>query len=273
VSTTADEWGMNPAQRPSYLKRLWSRRDFTMVLALSNIRARNASTALGLVWWILNPLLLAGIYFIVFGIIFGAGEDDPSYFPFLLTGLFVFYYTRSSLMDSAAMITSNARLITTVDLPRLSLVLAGLIESAFGFLASMLVYLVVGLSLGVDLGWHSLWFLAAFVLQTIFNLGLGATTARLSVPFRDVRNLLPYVTRIWLYMSPIVYAIGRVPDYLRPVLILNPMTAYLSLYRAALLGDPLSWKLMLAAVLWAALVGGVGVLLFTKTEGKFVRYL
>lgn len=271
--TTVDDRGMSSAKNASYLKRLWARRDFTLVLALSNIQSRNASTSLGLVWWILNPLLLAGIYFIVFGIIFGARDNDSGYFPFLLTGLFVFYYTRSSLMDSAGMILANARLITTVDLPRLSLVLAGLIESAFGFLASMVVYLVLGLFVGVDLGWHSLWFFVAFLLQTIFNLGLGATTARLSVPFRDVRNLLPYVTRIWLYLSPIVYAIGRVPDYLRPVLLLNPMTAYLSIYRAALLGDPLSWKLLTAAVTWSAVVGGFGVLLFTRAEGKFVRHL
>jgi teichoic acid transport system permease protein len=111
------------------------------------------------------------------------------------------------------------------------------------------------------------------LLHTLFNMGLGAAVARVAVPFRDVKNLVPYALRLWLYTSPIVYLIEQAPDALRIVLLFNPMTPFLDLYRFALLGrevDALTWG---SAVAWAVVAAGAGIGLFVRGEKTFARHL
>lgn len=75
-----------------YLRELWRRREFAVALGLGNLKARNASTTLGLFWWIINPLLMGGVYFTVFGLLFG-GSRPPDFLVYLMSGMFVFHFT------------------------------------------------------------------------------------------------------------------------------------------------------------------------------------
>lgn len=256
-----------------YARQLWRRREFTAYLAAGRIRARNASTLLGLVWWVVNPLLLAGVYYLVFGVIFQAREDLPSYFPYLISGIFVFYYTRGALLGASSMILSNAKLLINLNFPRLSLAVAGTIESAFGFLAAILVYFALTVPFGTVPGLEVLALPLVITIQTIFNLGLGALTARLAIPFRDISNIVPYLLRLWLYVSPVVYELDRVPSNLRPIIAINPMTPILELYRWSLMSSPLSLSTISAAVAWTVVTAVLGIVAFVRAEGDFVRYL
>ena len=112
-------------------------------MAMGNLRSRNASTALGLVWWVLNPLLMGLVYYVVFGCILGVSRD----LSYLLSGIFVFYYT-STVRDSGAnSIILNTRLLVNLQFPRLIMPITALIESAVGFLVSIpALYLIIGLS-------------------------------------------------------------------------------------------------------------------------------
>lgn len=257
----------------TYAKDLWRRKDFTTYLALGSIKARNAGTALGLMWWVVGPLLLAAIYFFLFGQVFGAADGDRNYLPFLLSGIFPFYYSQGTLVQSTSVLLVNANLMTNVAFPRLSLVMAGTMESAFGFLASILVCLAFTSAAGFPPGIELLALPAVFLIQTGFNLGAGALAARLSVPFRDVRPLLPYVCRIWLYTSPIVYSLERVPENLQPVIAANPMTSMLDLYRWTLIGEPFNRVHLFAAIGWAVGLLFIGIWTFVRAEGNFVKQL
>lgn len=259
---------------PPYAFEMWRRRDFTLYLARANIKARNASTALGLLWWVLNPMLLAAVYYFVFGVIFRAARSDPGYLPFLICGLFAFYYTRTALLGGSAAILSNSRIITNVAFPRLSLILSSLIESFFGFLVSIAVLIAILLARGEPPQAQVLMLPIVLAVHTVMNAGLSALAARVTIPFRDVSTLLPYVLRIWLYLSPIMYGLERVPDRLRDLYILgNPLTPLLSLYRYCLLNEPLDASHWTISVMWSVLLLAVGLLVFIRSETKFVRYL
>ena len=267
-------------QAVEYLQDLWRRREFAMALGLGNLKARNASTSLGLVWWVLNPLLLGAVYFLVFGLFFQR-ERPADFLVYLLSGMFPFHFTSQSMTGGANSIIQNAKLLANLRFPRLILPISTLIEALVGFMASLVVLLAVVVIAGLVNGeaylTYRLAYLPAIVaIHIIFNLGLGAMTARLAVPFRDVNNLLPYVNRIWLYVTPVIWPLAFLDgasSTIRTLVRLNPMYDIVGLYRSAILGSPLVMDQVLGAMVWAGLIGGIGVAVFVRHEGHMVRYL
>jgi teichoic acid transport system permease protein len=256
-----------------YMSELWRRRDFVWFLARGNIKARNASTFLGLVWWVLNPLMLGLVYFFIFGLIFPTQRD----ISYLLSGIFVFHFSSQSLAGGAKSILGNAKLLVNIRFPRLILPIAFLLESTFGFLASLIVfYLIVIPFADVRPGPQIVLLLVALPVQVIFNIGLAAATARLAVPFRDITNFIPYLNRIWLYCSPIIWPLTMIENAsptAQTLFRLNPMFPMIAVYRSALLGYPLERADVVAMVAWCFAVGILGIAMFIKYEGRMVRYL
>lgn len=261
----------------SYTRDLWERREFVWFLAVGNLRARNASTALGLLWWVIDPILLGMVYYLVFGVILKTSRGDSTFIAYLLSGMFPFYYTRASLQGGANSITQNARMLVNLRFPRLILPLAALIEGLVGFLSSVLIFIVVvGPIADVYPGKGMLVFIPTLIIHTMFNLGLGALFARVAVPFRDIGNVIPYVLRIWLYVSPIIWTLDfldRAPESAQQALRFNPMYHFLSLYRTALEGSAFEPASAVIATVWAVSVFVIGVGLFVRAERTMVRYL
>ena len=105
--------GYRARRLKDYVTDLWSRREFAWYLAIGNLKARNASTALGLFWWVLNPLLLGLVYFLVFGVIFGDSRPDD-YIAYLLAGMFAFHFTSQSMTGGANSILQNSKLLVNL---------------------------------------------------------------------------------------------------------------------------------------------------------------
>ncbi len=265
------------------MRDLWDRREFAWYLAMGNLKARNASTALGLLWWVLNPMLLGGVYWLVFGVIFDRGEleEGVSFLAYLLSGMFPFFFTQSSMTAGVNSIVSNTKLLANLRFPRLVLPLSALMESLVGFLTSILVfYLIAGPISGVWPSHTIIWLLPLLVIHVVFNFGLSTVVARVAVPFRDLNNLVPYLTRLWLYLSPIIYPASFIVDstneWVRRSAGLNPLVSILGLYRYALVGEAFAIDLasaFLNATLWATGVALLGVVWFIRYEGKMARYL
>ena len=259
-----------------YMQELWRRREFAIALGLGNLKARNASTSLGLFWWVLNPLLLGGVYFLVFGIFFGDRRPE-GFLTYLLSGMFAFHFTGQAMTGGANSIIQNARLLANLRFPRLILPISTLIEATVGFAFSLGVFVFIAAFSG-QANFTGQIALIPLILPVhlLFNLGLSAITARLAVPFRDINNLLPYLNRVWLYMTPIIWPLSflsNVSDGLESLIRFNPMFSFVGLYRGALLGDPIPADYVYGAVIWAVVVGVVGIAVFVKYEGRMVRYL
>ena len=268
------------ARAIEYLRELWRRREFAMALGLGNLKARNASTSLGLFWWVLNPLLLGGVYFLVFGILFGGARPDD-FLIYLLSGMFPFHFTSQSMTGGANSIIQNSKLLANLRFPRLLLPISTLIEALAGFLASLVVLfviIIIGQAIlpGTYLSFRLAYLPAIIAIHLIFNLGLGAIAARLAVPFRDINNLIPYINRIWLYLTPIIWPLSFLDSAgptIKSLVQFNPMYDVVGLYRSALLGTPLIMDEVVGAIIWALVVGVIGVTLFVKYEGHMVRHL
>jgi teichoic acid transport system permease protein len=262
----------------SYLAEVWKRRDFAWHLAMATVRARHNSTALGLAWWLLDPLLLGGVFLLVFGVILKTSRGDPNYIGFLLSGLFAFTYTRETLTGGAASITTNSQLIGTKRFPRLLLPVSAVMQGLTAFVCSLIpFYLIAGLTHGDWPGTFTWILIPALVLQTMFNLGLSLLVAQLVIPFRDIGNLVSYLSRMWLYVSPVIFPLDErlrnAPAALVTILHLNPMAALLGLYRGALLGREIEPYHGGGSIAWAVVLLVAGVVTFRHIEPKLPRYL
>jgi teichoic acid transport system permease protein len=281
VAVTAPQGITYRARRlRTYITDLWARREFAWFLAMGNLKARNASTALGLIWWVLNPLLLGLVYFFVFGVLFAGSSRPPDYIAYLLSGMFVFYFTSQSMTGGANAILQNSKLLANLKFPRMVLLISSLIESVVGFLASLLVFYAISWPVsGIHPSRNILLLVVIFPLQTIFNLGLSAMVARLAIPFRDINNFIPYLTRVWLYLSPIIWQLtflDNAGDTIKTLVELNPMFHIIELYRTALIGYPgypFDATDLWITMAWAVVVFVFGVAGFIRYENRMVRYL
>ena len=243
-------------------------------MAMGNLRSRNASTTLGLFWWVLNPILMGTVYFLVFGVILNISRD----FAYLLSGIFVFYYTTTSMTTGANSIIQNRAILVNLHFPRLIMPITAVIEAGVGFLVSIpALYLIIGPVQGV---WPPRRFLILFpiifIIQTVFNLGLATITARITVPFRDITNVIPHLLRIWFYLSPILYTVGQlgtIPPWAVKLYNLNPLVPILSVYRSALLGYKFESSDLVLSAIWAFGLAAVAITSFVSYEGKMARYL
>ena len=260
-----------------YVRNLWRWREFGWFLAMGNLKARNASTSLGLFWWVLNPLIMAAVYFLVFGVIFEGRRGDADFLAWLLSGVFVFNFTATTMTSGANSILANRRLLVNIRFPRLVLPISAVIETGVGFILSIPVYYVIAWPVnGVLPGRSILWLPLAIGLHTVFNLGLAAFTARLAVPFRDINNLIPHINRLWLYLSPIIWPLSLIEGrggWLEQLASINPMFGLLSFYRMALMGRELDVSAFVTALVWVLVIGAGGIISFVRHEGNMVRHL
>jgi teichoic acid transport system permease protein len=263
--------GVRPPLRV-YLRSLWARRDFIVALPMGQLRSRNANTVFGNFWHLLNPLVLAAAYYLVFGVFFDARDDVENYVGFLVTGLFVFHYTAKSLSGGANTIVANEGIIRNVNLPRATFPVGSVLAETLAHLPAMALLIVLVTVTGESP--HVAWLLVIplIALQAVFNLGLAFWIGRLTFHFRDVRNLLPFVTRLWLYMSGVFFTVSRVPEgLLREVFELNPLQVFISLNRAALLDGTTSLGMWLAAAAWSVVSLATGLTFFWTRENSYGR--
>lgn len=261
-----------------YLRRLWIRRDFVWAVPIGQLRAQTQSTALGAGWHLLNPLLTAALYYIVFGIIFGGSSRIDDYPAFLVVGMFTFLYTSRCVTAGAKAITSNGGLLTTINFPRVALPVAATVAETVShiFALGALVIMVPVLSGPPLLSWGLI--LPILAIQSAFNLGAAMITARLSFQFRDVDTLLPHLLRFWMYLSGLFFTIELVVGAVgagSPVVSIfqvNPAYIHMALMRGALLdGYEIHAWMWIAACGWgmATMIGGF--LFFRAKEVEYGR--
>jgi teichoic acid transport system permease protein len=247
LAALAAQYGLRPsAQRPSigtYLSELARRWNFIMGFATARNVAMYTEAKLGQLWQVLAPLLNAGVYFLIFGLIIkGVSRGVPDYLPFLVTGVFVFSFTQRTFISTSKVITDSLPLIRALKFPRAALPLAYVMIELQQMLLSMAVLFVLILAKGEPLTWDWLLVVPALVLLTMFNAGIGMFAARTGARVNDFAQLLPFLMRTWLYLSGVIYSVqlfvaqhSQNHGWVTTLLQLNPAAVYITLVRQSLL--------------------------------------
>ena len=235
--------GLRPsAARPpvrSYLRQLWNRWSFIMAFATARNISMYTEAKLGQLWQVLTPLLNAGVYFLIFGLLLKVNRGVPNYLAFLVTGVFVFNFTQRAFISTSTVITSSLPLIRALQFPRAALPLAYVIIELQQMFLSMAVLVVIVLSTGEPITWYWLLTIPALLLQTIFNVGVGLFVARIGSQVNDFSQLLPFLLRTWMYVSGVLFSIAaldvRTHRWIVTLLEINPAALYITLIRNSLL--------------------------------------
>jgi teichoic acid transport system permease protein len=189
---------------------------------------------------VLTPLLNAGVYYLIFGLLFEAARGVAHYPAFLVAGVFVFAFSERSIVTGSNVMRANLQLIRALYFPRASLPLAYVIVELQQMLVGMVVLVVIMLVYGEYPSWYWLFLIPAVLLQTMFNTGAALIVARLGGSLADISELIPFFLRISRYFCGVMYLIITLPAALsnweKQVLSLNPFGVYISLVRVAFMG-------------------------------------
>ncbi|WP_318213082.1 ABC transporter permease [Streptomyces sp. SCL15-6] len=267
---------------PEYVRQLWARRHFIGAFATAKLTAQYSQAKLGQLWQVMTPLLNAAVYYFIFGVLMNTKRGVEDYVPFLVTGVFVWTFTQSSLMAGTRAISGNLGLVRALHFPRASLPVSFCLQQLQQLLFSMAALAVILLAFGVPPGVSWVLTVPVLVLQFVFNAGVSLVMARLGAKFPDIAQLMPFLLRTWMYGSGVMFSIDHMtgpdsglPSWVGTALQLNPAVVYIDLMRFALIDSfdgsylpPHVWAL---AAGWAVVAGIGGFIYFWKAEETYGR--
>lgn len=252
------------------LKELWAYRELLYFLVWRDIKVRYKQTALGAAWAIIQPVFTMIVFSIVFGRLGKIPSDGIPYPIFTLAALVPWTFFSQGLSQASNSLVGSAHLIKKVYFPRLSVPIAavtsGLIDLALAFvvLLGMMVYY------GILPTIHVVWLPPLLLLTVVTSLGVSLWLSALNVQFRDVRHVLPFLTQLWLFATPIAYPSSLLPEPWKMLYSINPMVGVVEGFRWALLGaDSAPGPMIIVSALAALAILVSGTFYFRRLEKTF----
>jgi lipopolysaccharide transport system permease protein len=256
------------------LAQLWQYRELLYFLAWRDVKVRYKQTLFGASWAILQPFLSMVVFTIFFGRL--AGLDSGLSIPYPLfnyAALVPWVFFSTTVTNAATSLVTNGNLIKKVYFPRLSIpiatALAGLVDFVLAFVVLLAMMLFYQVSPTINIIYLPLFILQAFMTA----LGVGFWLSALNVQYRDVRYTLPFLTQIWLFITPVVYPSRLITDPLLKLLYgLNPMAGVVEGFRWALFGEiggDAPGLISGVSVLVTLLVFFTGMFYFRRMEKSF----
>lgn len=241
-------------------------------LVVRDVKVRYRKSLLGLLWTLLNPLFMMIIMTIVFSNIFRANiEHFPAY---LLAGQICFNFFNESTNNAMHAIISNGSLLKKVYVPKYLFPMSKVFSTLVNLAASVIVLLAVMLVTGVSLNLNCIWILVPLAGLILFSLGMGLLLSSVAVFFRDMLHFYGVLLLGWTYLTPLFYPIEILPDNVRFIVTMNPITNIVECVRVATLyGSRPDIPLMLCSVLPGILLVILGFYVFYRSQDKFILYI
>ena len=251
-------------------RELWEYRDLLKLLTWRDIKVRYKQTALGAGWAILQPLLTMLVFSLFFGRLAKVPSDGLPYPIFSFAALVPWHFFSGSLSQSSSSLVGNANLIKKVYFPRLVIPTACSLSALVDMAIAFFVLLLFMAAYGIAPTWNVFWLPALVLLSLVTSLGAGLWLSTLSVRYRDVRYVLPFILQFWLFATPIAYPSSLLEQPWRSVYALNPMVGVVEGFRWALLGTDTAPGMMLGvSAVAAGLLLISGVMVFRRMEATF----
>lgn len=259
------------------LKEVWQYRDLILLFTKRSFVVKYKQTILGPAWIFLNPLFSSLIYSLVFGGIAGIGTDGVPPMLFYLCGNALWLFFSTCVVSNARTFTENAHVFGKVYFPRLTMPVSNMLSAVIQFGVQMILVLVfLGYYVirgAVQPNWGG-WLLIPVVLLHLGMLGMGCgiIVSSLTTKYRDLAVLVDFAVQLWMYATPIVYPLSTLGDgWMRTILLINPVTAPVELFRYAVLGQgavmpetlALSWGITIVVLF-------IGIVIFNKVEKTFM---
>ena len=257
----------------TYIHNFLAYKELLKELVRRDIKIKYRRSFLGILWSVLNPLGMMIIMTIVFSSVFRANiENFPVY---LMCGQVIFnFYNEASNMAMSS-ILGNASLIKKVYVPKYFFPMSKVCSCCVNLLTSFIALMIVVVVTGTKISWTILFFLIPILYVFVFSLGMGLLLSALVVSFRDLQHLYGILITGWLYLTPIMYQLDRIPQKLVILIkLFNPLYYYVAQFRDLVYygrfpGPRIFWGGWLIAFLMLA----IGVWSFQRVKDKFILYI
>lgn len=278
-SVSDENWDLVIAPRGKVialdLKSVWRYRDLILMFFKRDFIAFYKQTILGPLWYLIQPLMTATTYFVVFGKIANISTNGIPPFLFYMSGIVIWNYFSVCLTNNSEVFSKNATLFGKVYFPRLvvpiSVSLSGLV--ALVIQLGLLAVVTIGFMLRIDDVKPSalVFLILPFIIAHVAALGVGVglIVSALTVRFRDLAFAAGFATQLWMYATPVVYPFAQIPEKYHWFYFLNPMTAPVETMRSAMFGSPgIPVSLWISNITIAALLLLAGMVLFSRAESN-----
>jgi lipopolysaccharide transport system permease protein len=259
------------------LKELWQYHDLIWIFTKRNFKVRYKQTILGPAWLLINPVISSLIYCFIFGGIAGISTEGVPQMLFYLSGNAMWAFFSGSLSKNANTFIANEGMFGKVYFPRLAIPIANVITSMIEYgikFSLILVFMIYYLAKGQLHPHFECWILILFVLIELgsMGMGIGVIVSSITTKYRDLAILVGFAIQLWMYLTPVVYPLSQAGDgKLRTILLINPVTAPVEVYRYALLGKgeiiPID---LIWSIIFTLVVVALGSMIFNKVEKTFM---
>ncbi len=254
----------------TYLREAWRRREFAIVVPAQDLRAQNMDTTLGQLWHLVNPALLVGVYFLVFGVIIDTRRGVDNFLGFLIVGVVLFHLTQRVTLEASTSITQNMGLIRSIQFPRILLPAASVNGQTAAFVPALALAILAVLATGElpTLRWLVL--PAVLAAQFAFNFGTALLVARIGTTLPDLRQILPHLFRLLFYGSGVIFSVDAFVQNAawRRAFALNPLYDVITCARWCLLGEPVDPWVVAGLVTWCIVMPAIGFWVFHRSEQR-----
>jgi ABC-2 type transport system permease protein len=264
----------SPSLAPAKPAGYWSRyRHALWLLTTRDLKVRYTTSALGYLWSIIDPLLMAAIYWVVFTFVFphrGAGKEP--YIVFMLVALLPWTWFSGNISDATRAFRQEAKLIRSVKIPRSIWVLRQICSKGIEFLISLPVIAFFALiTLKAPVLETVVYLPLALALQVVLTVGLNFIIAPLSVFLRDLERIVKLVTRLLFYAAPVLYSLKFGNPVLHFLYGLDPVVGFLELYRACFFPDVLDWMYVLQSAIISLILFAIGAVVFRRSVPRVLK--
>jgi lipopolysaccharide transport system permease protein len=259
-------------------REIWEYRDLLVLLVQRDFISRYKQTLLGPIWFVLQPVLTATVFAVVFGGIAKIDTDGMPRLLFYLAGLMGWNYFAQNITTGGATFTNNAALFGKVYFPRLvvplSVVVANLVVmtlQAIPFVAFFTFYLLTGTTGNAQLTWMAPLVVLPIIHTALLSLGVSLWMSAATAKYRDLVHLNQYIIQIWMFATPVFWPLSKVSPQWEWVVWANPMSVPVESFRICLLGHgTLNVTEVVVSVLMTVLLLSTGLALFQKVERTVV---
>jgi lipopolysaccharide transport system permease protein len=255
-------------------RELFQSWDLFRLLVLRHLKIRFAQTAMGALWVLLQPLMTALIFSVLFGVFVKVPSDGLPYVVFAYPATALWTLFAQSFERGNSSLLLEERLITKVYFPRLVIPMAASMSTLADFAISVLLILPISLAFGIPVGFRVFLAIVAIPPILMVSSSLGVLFASLSIRYRDFRQLAPFLIQIWFYATPVVYSLRVVPERFKLPILLNPVSAPILVFRHAFTGSDLPplWSVWASYATSFALFA-LAVFVFRKVERRMADWL
>jgi lipopolysaccharide transport system permease protein len=255
------------------LKELWTYRDLLMILAGRDVKLRYKQTGLGVTWVVLQPLVAALIFSVMFGRFAKLPSNGHPYLLFVFSGVVVWNYFAAVLQRAGNSLITDQRLITKVYFPRLAIPLASTFSALIDLIVALVVLAIFMAIYRIAPTWRLLTLPFFVGLAALTATGVSLWLSALNVKYRDFAHAMPFILQVWMFASPVAYAASLVPEKWRLLYSVNPAVAFVEGARWAILGTSSVTLPMVLLTLGVGLVVFVGgAFFFRRTERGFADH-